>query len=34
MIWLIVGLVLFLGVHSVRIVAPEFRQSQIDRARV
>ncbi|WP_375589137.1 NnrU family protein [Hoeflea alexandrii] len=31
MIWLIVGLVVFLGVHSVRIVAPEFRQSQIDR---
>jgi uncharacterized membrane protein len=30
MIWLIVGLVLFLGVHSVRIVAPEFRQSQIE----
>lgn len=31
MIWLIVGLVVFLGVHSVRILAPEFRQSQIDR---
>jgi uncharacterized membrane protein len=31
MIWLIVGLVLFLGIHSVRIVAPEFRQSQIDK---
>ncbi|AKI01551.1 putative membrane protein [Hoeflea sp. IMCC20628] len=30
MIWLIVGLVLFLGVHSVRIVAPEFRAAQID----
>lgn len=30
MIWLIVGLVLFLGVHSVRIVAPEFRLSQIE----
>ena len=30
MIWLIVGLVLFLGVHSVRIVAPGFRQAQID----
>jgi uncharacterized membrane protein len=30
MIWLIVGLVLFLGIHSVRIVAPEFRQTQID----
>lgn len=31
MIWLIVGLVLFLGVHSVRIVAPAFRQAQIDQ---
>jgi len=31
MIWLIVGLVLFLGVHSVRIAAPGFRQAQIDR---
>jgi uncharacterized membrane protein len=30
MIWLIVGLVLFLGVHSVRIAAPEWRQAQID----
>lgn len=30
MIWLIVGLVLFLGVHSVRIVAPGWRQTQID----
>lgn len=30
MIWLVVGLVLFLGVHSVRIVAPEFRQAQVD----
>ncbi|WP_394690345.1 NnrU family protein [Hoeflea sp.] len=30
MIWLIVGLVLFLGVHSVRIAAPEFRLAQID----
>lgn len=30
MIWLIVGLVLFLGIHSVRIVAPEFRAAQID----
>ncbi|MCY0094098.1 NnrU family protein [Hoeflea ulvae] len=30
MIWLIVGLVLFLGVHSVRIAAPEFRAAQID----
>ncbi|MCY0150469.1 NnrU family protein [Hoeflea sp. G2-23] len=30
MIWLIVGLVLFLGIHSVRIVAPAFRQAQID----
>jgi len=25
MIWMIAGLVVFLGVHSVRIVAPEFR---------
>jgi uncharacterized membrane protein len=30
MIWLAVGLVLFLGIHSVRIVAPEFRAAQID----
>ncbi|WP_420408530.1 NnrU family protein [Hoeflea sp.] len=30
MFWLVVGLVLFLGIHSVRIVAPDFRQSQID----
>ncbi|KJS18610.1 MAG: NnrU family protein [Hoeflea sp. BRH_c9] len=30
MIWLIIGLVLFLGVHSVRIAAPEFRQAQIE----
>lgn len=30
MIWLIIGLVLFLGVHSIRIAAPEFRQAQID----
>ena len=30
MIWLIVGLVLFLGIHSVRIAAPAFRQAQID----
>ncbi|SOE17735.1 uncharacterized membrane protein [Hoeflea halophila] len=31
MIWLIVGLVLFLGIHSVRIAAPGFRQAQIDQ---
>jgi uncharacterized membrane protein len=30
MIWLVIGLVLFLGIHSVRIVAPEFRQAQIE----
>lgn len=30
MIWLLGGLVVFLGIHSVRIVAPEFRQAQID----
>jgi uncharacterized membrane protein len=30
MIWLVIGLVLFLGIHSVRIVAPELRQAQID----
>ncbi|KGF70980.1 NnrU family protein [Hoeflea sp. BAL378] len=30
MIWLILGLVLFLGIHSVRIAAPGFRQAQID----
>ncbi|MBW8640237.1 NnrU family protein [Hoeflea sp. WL0058] len=26
MFWLIIGLILFLGAHSVRIVAPDFRQ--------
>ena len=31
MIWLVVGLVLFLGIHSVRIAAPAFRQAQIDQ---
>ncbi|MGJ8571837.1 MAG: NnrU family protein [Hoeflea sp.] len=31
MIWLIVGLVLFLGIHSVRIALPGFRQAQIDK---
>ena len=31
MIWLVVGLVLFLGIHSVRIVAPAFRQANIDQ---
>ncbi len=31
MIWLIVGLVLFLGIHSVRIAAPALRQAQIDK---
>ncbi|OCW55561.1 NnrU family protein [Hoeflea olei] len=30
MIWLVIGLVLFLGVHSVRIFAPEFRRAQIE----
>lgn len=30
MIWLVIGLVLFLGIHSVRILAPEYRQAQID----
>lgn len=30
MIWLIIGLVVFLGVHSVRIAAPGFRHAQID----
>jgi len=30
MIWLIFGLVVFLGIHSVRIAAPAFRQAQID----
>ena len=29
MVWLILGLVIFLGVHSVRISAPEFRQRMI-----
>lgn len=28
---LILGIVLFLGVHSIRIVAPDFRRSMIDR---
>ncbi len=31
MIWLIVGLALFLGVHSVRIAAPAWRQAQIEQ---
>jgi uncharacterized membrane protein len=31
MIWLILGLVVFLGVHSVRIVAPQWRQRLIGR---
>ena len=30
MIWLIFGLVVFLGIHSVRIAAPAFRHAQID----
>ena len=30
MLWLIVGLVLFLGIHSVRMLVPEMRQAQID----
>ena len=29
MIWLIAGLVVFLGIHSVRMVVPEFRNRQI-----
>ena len=29
MTWLIVGLVLFLGVHSVSIVAPQWRDAQV-----
>lgn len=29
MILLLIGLVLFLGIHSIRLVAPEFRQQQI-----
>jgi len=29
MIWLIAGLVVFLGIHSVRIVAPGFRDSMV-----
>jgi len=31
MIWLILGIVVFLGIHSVRMVAPEFRQSMIEK---
>ncbi len=31
MLWLIVGLVLFLGIHSIRIAAPALRQAQIDQ---
>lgn len=29
MIWLVLGLVIFLGIHSVRIVAPGLREAQI-----
>lgn len=29
MIWLIAGLILFLGVHSVRVMAPGFRDSMV-----
>ncbi|HHZ08664.1 MAG TPA: NnrU family protein [Rhizobiales bacterium] len=29
MLWLVVGLVIFLGVHSVRIVAPAWREARI-----
>lgn len=31
MVWLVLGLVLFLGAHALRIVAPEGRQQLIDR---
>jgi len=31
MIWLIIGLALFLGVHSVRMVAPAYRDQFIDQ---
>jgi uncharacterized membrane protein len=31
MAWLVVGIILFLGVHLVRVFAPGFRQSMIDR---
>ncbi len=29
MLWLIVGIIVFLGVHSIRMVAPEWREKQI-----
>jgi uncharacterized membrane protein len=31
MIWLVMGLVVFLGVHSIRVVAPQWRQQVIGR---
>lgn len=31
MVWLLIGLLLFLGAHSLRIVAPEWRTAQIAR---
>lgn len=29
MVWLILGIVIFLGVHSIRMVAPQWREKQI-----
>jgi uncharacterized membrane protein len=31
MAWLVVGIVLFLGMHLIRVIAPGFRQAMIDR---
>jgi len=34
MIVLIVGLVLFLGIHSISIAAPDWRNAQIEKLQV
>lgn len=31
MIWLVLGIGLFLGIHSVRMVAPDFRDNMVER---
>jgi uncharacterized membrane protein len=31
MLWLVLGILIFLGIHSVRMVAPDFRNTMMDR---